>query len=203
VINIDHDCVAQVIYGKNSKPSPKSKIVQSRISGGALSIPRPDGGVTSFEVRDNALMGQYSGPAGFNQALMQRVAPDAVGNHDAEQQDQAAMIPLPEGVSAQCAAFHGHWSGSWSQGGVGQQFLRVVEVRALGGGGCQVRFSYSSSRSPLVATQVVAVDSGSIAFVCNPTTGGTCVFRPAGNELTASYTNPAGGTNSATFRRMQ
>ena len=70
-------------------------------------------------------------------------------------------------------------------------------------GGCVVRYSYAPTKGPVPANETTEVRRGSIAFVCNRSTGGTCVFERKGDVIVASYANPAGGTNNATFRRVE
>ncbi len=202
VVSIGPDCSAQVIYGKASKPSLSDKLSQASIKGETLSLPRPNGGTTIFDIKDNAVMGRYKGPGGFNEAMMERVSLGGASQLDAEQRALAQMVPLPNDVPAQCGAFHGQWSGVWSRGNFGEMYLRVVEVKMIGEK-CQARLSYSDSNTPIAAKEVVEITGGSIAFICNSSTGGTCVFRLDGSVLNATYTNPAGGLNSATFKRAQ
>lgn len=201
VMSVEPDCSAQVIYGRSAKPTAADKTTTATIRNETLTLPRPDGGSTIFDHKGSAVMGRYRGPAGFNESLMERVGFDAAARLDAEQRAQAAMVPLPADLPTECAALHGQWVGTWSQGNWGEQFLRVVEVKAAGGH-CTARYSYSASRSPVAAKDTADVRGGAMAFDCNASTGGTCVFKPAGSELDASYTNPGGGRNSATFRRL-
>jgi hypothetical protein len=201
-MSVAPDCSAQVIYGKSAKPTTADKLSQAKIKDDTLSLPRPDGGTTIFDNKGNAVMGRYRGPSGFNEALMERVGLEAADRLDAEQQTQSAMIPVASDVPPECAALYGQWLGTWSQGNFGEQYLRVVEVK-FSGGICTARYSYSSSKTPIAAKDTTEIRGGVITFVCNSSTGGTCVFKPAGNDLSASYTNPIGGRNNATFRRLQ
>jgi len=96
-------------------------------------------------------------------------------------------------VPAACAAFLGSWVGKWTRGNIGETQLRILEVDQ----DCQAKYSYGSSSR--ISTAVIK--NGSLSFICNSSTGGTCVFEVSGKELTANYSNPAGGINFAYFRK--
>ncbi len=204
VVSIAPDCSAKVIYPAGPRqPSPTSTRTEATIKGSTLSLRRPDGGTTTFELTGGALSARYSGPAGVNDATMSRIDdPAAQAKAEADLRMSTAMVPPSSDVPADCAAYQGHWVGTWAQGAVGDAFLRIVEVR-MTGSRCTVRYSYSPSRNLIPASETADLKSGSLSFVCNSSTGGTCVFERSGDSLSATYTNPAGGRNSATFRRVQ
>lgn len=106
-------------------------------------------------------------------------------------------------VPAECAAYVGAWVGRWNQGGFGDMYLRITDVRSVGGEGCMARYSYSSSATTVPGKKTLEIKDGAIAFVCNSSTGGTCVFTRKSDALWASYSNTMGGQNSGTFKRTE
>lgn len=105
-------------------------------------------------------------------------------------------------VPAECSGYVGAWVGRWSQGGFGDMYLRIAEVRSIGEG-CLARYSYSSSPTTVPGKKTAEIKDGTITFGCNSSTGGTCVFTRKGEVLWASYSNPMGGQNSGTFKRAE
>ena len=104
----------------------------------------------------------------------------------------AIVQPAPN-VPPACAAFIGGWVGEWSRGNIGHRPLWVTEV----GADCLATYTYSRVRGK------AKVENGALSFICNLDTNGTCVFKRSGDNLWASYSNPGGGTNSATFAPIQ
>lgn len=204
VASIDSGCNARVIYTRSTTP-PKSEkgFTTATIKGNTLTWPRPDGGTTTFDLKDETLNAFYRGSTGTNSATMTRVDAGSLATAQAEAATLAALktIPPSSDVPADCAGYFGNWGGDWAQG-QGRWYFRVAEVRSSGDE-CVVRYSYTPIKSPVPAKETAAVRSGSIAFICNRSTGGTCVFERKGDIIAASYTNPAGGTNNATFRRVE
>lgn len=205
VASIDSGCNARVIYTRSTTP-PKSEkgFTTATIKGNTLTWPRPDGGTTTFDLKDETLSAIYRGSTGTtNSATMTRVDPSSLATAQAEAATLAALksIPPSPDVPADCAGYFGSWGGDWAQG-QGSWYFRVAEVRSSGDG-CIVRYSYSPTKSPVPAKETAAIRSGSVAFICNRSTGGTCVFERKGDIIAASYTNPAGGTNNATFKRVE
>ncbi|MFZ1627061.1 MAG: hypothetical protein WAT81_04630 [Candidatus Moraniibacteriota bacterium] len=205
VTSVSADCTAKVVYNKTAVP-PKATVptTTATIKGDILSLPRPDGGTTTFEFRDGTVSAFYHGPSGTNNTTMQRLDLSSAAQQriDDEQKAALAAIPPSADIPAACAAYYGNWVGSWSQGGFAEQYFRVVEVRNSSEG-CLVRYSYSGSKSPIPAKETATLRNGTISFVCNRSTGGTCIFTRQGEILTASYTNPGGGNNNGTFKRVQ
>jgi hypothetical protein len=200
VVSIAPDCKAQVLYGKTAKPTSSEKLSPATIKANTLSLPRPDGGTTTFEMGSDALNAQYTGPSPTNAATMYRIDLDTAVRLDAEQTAMSATVPLLADVPAECARFHGQWVGTWSAGNFGEMFLRVAEVKSAGDK-CVVRYSYSSAKSPVPAKMTAEVRNGTVAFGCGM--NGTCVFERHGDDLWASYTNPSGGINNAAFRKVK
>lgn len=205
VVSIDASCNAKVVYPAGPK-TPKATQPQSpaMIKGDVLSLTRPDGGTTKFELSGGGISANYSGPSGVNNTTLQRIDNDPALQARAEADQKAAMATVPPApdVPSACAAFYGQWSGTWSQGGLGELYLRVAEVKSVGDK-CLVRYSYTPSRTPVPAKDTVEVQRGAITFVCNSSTGGTCVFARNGDIISASYTNPGGGRNDGTFKRIE
>lgn len=105
----------------------------------------------------------------------------------------AANVPAP------CAAFSGKWKGTWSQGGIGQQWLWVASVDA----NCVAKVGYVGSTRTPKSFESVEIKGGELKWLCNKSTSGTCVLTRHGDDLWANYSNPSGGTNSAVFEKVQ
>lgn len=156
--------------------------------------------VTATEQPDGTFSGTFARKNGVVDNVVISRAAAGTSPETAVQKDFTALIPPASDVPPPCSAFHGAWSGTWSQGGIAEQFLRVHEVKHKDGK-CSVRLSYSSSRTPVPARVEAELDGQTLSFLCNRSTGGTCSFKRSGDDLWASYSNPVGGTNSAVFRR--
>ncbi|HNK51549.1 MAG TPA: hypothetical protein PKI24_21465 [Nitrospira sp.] len=102
-------------------------------------------------------------------------------------------------VPESCAAFSGQWVGRWSQGNIGKSWLWVAEIEV----NCIAKVSVERSDSPPNSFITVEIKDGELSFLCNSSTGGTCVFKRNGNDLWASYSNPSGGKNNAVFERVR
>jgi hypothetical protein len=86
----------------------------------------------------------------------------------------------------------------------GEAYLGVVEIKALPGSSkCTMRFSYSDNKNPGPAQETADSQGGRLSFVCNKATGGTCNFDMRNGTLDVSYSNRMGGSNSATFKKIQ
>lgn len=110
----------------------------------------------------------------------------------------SATINVPPSCEALDTAFRGVWVGTWRQGNIPQQWLRISEVDA----NCKAKFSYSSNPNSF-GTETAEIKKGVLSFLCNSSTNGTCSFTRVGAKLSASYSNPSGGRNTATFEKSQ
>lgn len=77
VASIDSNCAAKVVYTRGPNP-PKSAsdLKAATIKENVLTWKRPDGGITTFHMSGNYLYANYAGPAGNNQATMERFVPE-------------------------------------------------------------------------------------------------------------------------------
>lgn len=105
--------------------------------------------------------------------------------------------PSPD-VPAACAGFVGPWTGVWSIGDAGRQWLWVSEVDA----NCSAKIAYLDSLRVPSGYGKAQISDGVLSFVCNRSTGGTCNFEQVGNDLWANYSNSGGGRNSAVFKKI-
>jgi hypothetical protein len=103
-------------------------------------------------------------------------------------------------VPASCSVFFGAWKGRWGQGGIPEQLIHVVKVTPE----CKVDFFYyADTKYGTNYPGSAEVKDGSISFLCNKETNGTCTFTVKGDELWANYSNPGGGSNSGVFKKQQ
>lgn len=105
-------------------------------------------------------------------------------------------------VPAECSGYVGTWVGHWSLGSYGMLYLRIAEVWSIGGK-CMARYSYSSSSTTVPGKATVEIKDGTITFVCNRSTGGTCVFTRKDESLWGSYRDSMGGGNNGVFKRVE
>ena len=154
---------------------------------------RPDGTFQgTFALKDGKVKGVIIAKSSGDSP---QIATAALANGD------AARKPGSD-VPAECSGYVGAWVGRWSQGGFGDQYLRIAEVRATGES-CLARYSYSSSSTTVPGKRTVEIKDGAITFICNNSTGGTCVFTRKGEVLWASYSNSMGGQNNGVFERLK
>lgn len=112
--------------------------------------------------------------------------------------------PAPD-VPIVCARYSGEWKGRWSVGGYGDFWLWVSSIDS----GCKANILYSSYPFPDIP-RTVQMDpkDGSFSFVCNNSTGGTCVATiVSGNEngpgnIYITYSNSQGGKNNANLTKQ-
>jgi|CXWL01.1.fsa_nt_gi hypothetical protein len=105
--------------------------------------------------------------------------------------------PAPASVPVECAQFLGSWSGEWSKGVYGTQWIHVTAVSEQ----CLANVAYSAWSAVPPATRPIPIDGGVMVFPCNAATGGTCRLEIKGTELLATYTDPSGFMNSGVFRK--
>lgn len=105
-----------------------------------------------------------------------------------------AIVKPGADVPTSCATFSGVWAGNWTQGGIGKSTLRVTRLDAK----CMATIKYDSS-----PPENVEIKDGLLEWICNKSTNGTCVMRRKGDDITANYSNPAGGSNFAYFEKIK
>jgi hypothetical protein len=187
-------------YGltKSGRSAIEAKLTRTGESRQMVLITQAATLITATEQADGSFKGSFARKNGVvSDVVISRASDQPAGA--AAPTDPSDPVPVAADLPAECKAFHGAWSGTWSIGGGSEMFLRVVEV-VRDGGKCSARFSFSSSKTPVPARFKTSIDGNAMSFVCNRTTGGTCIFKRVGDDLWASYSNSAGGTNSATFR---
>ncbi len=196
IAGVNSQCVVSYFYGAASATPKLFKTAE--IKNSVLTIARPNG-ATVFEINGNEVVGRYSGSDGSNGASMQKVnfTDGTLQKLRGEQQSAAAIIRPGADVPVGCASFFGVWTGTWSQGNFGEQWLRVAGVDSA----CVARYSYRDSNVVPRSYEVKEIKDERLSFVCNPSTGGTCIFSLHGDELWGSYSNASGGTNSGVFRK--
>ena len=199
VVNVDSKCIARFQYSKSENPKGFQR---GEIKGGVLQIP-VGFGTNYFEFRDEQLYDRFEGSGIQDELAFQKVgiSPEEQARMIAEQKEleKKDFVPLLSTVPVTCASFYGTWHGKWSQGGIPDQKLRVVDVTPE----CKVRYSYVNLNNPGRTFDSVDVRNGELTFICNKETNGTCTFTVKGDELWATYSNPGGGSNSGVFKKQQ
>ena len=153
---------------------------------------QPDGSYTGSFTRKNGVA---------SNVIVARTSASTQAAKPAPPKDLTVLVPLSSDVPPECAIYHGVWVGTWSQGGIADQYLRVLEMTKKDSA-CVARISYTASKEPVAARTLVELRVGdNLSFLCNRSTGGTCAFKRVGDDLWSSYSNPSGGSNSAVFRR--
>lgn len=103
-----------------------------------------------------------------------------------------------ENVPVECAAFLGSWTGNWAYGNYGEMRLQVVDVDNA----CNAKGAYGQSEGVVRLLKNAQVKEGKLTWVCYPSREGTCIFERNGDVLRAQYSEPSGGRNSATFKKV-
>ncbi|MCF7843922.1 hypothetical protein K9M47_03415 [Candidatus Gracilibacteria bacterium] len=138
------------------------------------------------QVDDGVFKGTYSNPSGETHPVLSFV------KHG---QDMVAKKPEAN-IPKECAAYLGAWKGEWKKGGIGTVYLFVPKINDA----CVADYRYGSEAG------TVEIKDGEMGeFLCNPGTKGVCKFKHSSSDdsLSASYSNPGGGTNWATFIRVK
>lgn len=182
VVSVDAKCVAKYAYSTSSGVPKEFKTAE--IKEGILILPRPKG-TSYFELRGDELAGRYSGSDGNNSGNMQKVSLSGgtVAKLRSEQKasETVSITPPAADVPAPCAAFYGGWSGTWSQGNFGAQWLRVVAVDV----NCIAKLSYRDSKAIPKVFQTAEIKNGG-----------------KGADLWGNYSNSSGGSNNGVFRKV-
>jgi hypothetical protein len=114
----------------------------------------------------------------------------------------ACFLPcvcFAQAVPRTCADFAGSWSGTWSQGSYGTQWIHVTEVSD----DCVARIAYSPYAAAPSSTALVPIKAGVMQFTCHTGTGGTCRLEIREGELQVAYTDPSGFVNNGIFRKTR
>lgn len=200
IVEVDAKCNAKYSYGVSVKVPNTFRIAE--IKNGILSIPRPSG-TSSFEIQKNELVGQYSGSDGTNSGTLQKinVTDGSLGEKRTAQLAAESSTPINPStdVPKDCADFFGTWSGSWSQGNFGEQWLRVISVDNK----CVAKYSYLPSKNTPRFFETVEIKKGILSFICNKSTGGICNFERRGEKIWGNYNNSGGGSNSGVFQKIE
>lgn len=96
-------------------------------------------------------------------------------------------------IAIKCGLAEGFWEGQWAKGDLGIATLWIERIDE----NCMASIRYGR-----VSANVRVIDS-SFEFPCNQNTGGICKSKLVGEQLSTTYSNPKGGTNSADFRHVK
>ena len=98
-----------------------------------------------------------------------------------------------------CTGFLGSWSGTWSQGMYGTQWIHITAVSP----DCIAQVGYNPTGPDVPAVKhALAIKDGIIEFVCNPGRSGTCRLELKDGGLQARYADPSGFENLGNFRKQ-
>ncbi|MFO1264139.1 MAG: hypothetical protein U1E84_12510 [Rhodoferax sp.] len=135
--------------------------------------------------------GGYTDASGNSKlATIERITEDSL--KERIEYIRPTIIKPGPNVPSACAAFSGEWFGTWSVANTGTGTLRVYEVSEK----CVAKFISSGN-----IRLEVEIKDGSLTFLCNRSTQGTCIFTVHGDDLWASYSNISGGRNNAVYKR--
>lgn len=111
----------------------------------------------------------------------------------------ACLLPwLAQAQPASCAGFLGAWSGTWSQGFYGTQWIHVTEVSP----DCVARVAYNPTGPEVpAASSLLPVTGGVIEFPCRGAVG-SCRMEVVEAELRVRYSDANGFVNQAVFRKQ-
>lgn len=110
-----------------------------------------------------------------------------------------AWLPAAQAQPEACTKFLASWSGTWSQGFYGTQWIHITAVSPE----CIAQVGYNPTGSEIPAVRhPLAINNGVIEFVCHVARSGTCRFEFIAGELRARYSEPSGFENLGVFRRQ-
>ncbi len=172
--------------------------ISGSVSATIVTYTTPSGAtVTVTQHPDGSFIGTLiSKKGGAKKVAMRAISETEIpGITAAEREAQArkAIAPPTADVPAACAQFSGEWQGQWSTGGYGLLYLWVEKIEP----NCMATIRYSDKPKRGKTTLDVQIEDGKFSFVCNQSTGGTCVISRNGDGLYANYSNPQGGRNNA------
>jgi hypothetical protein len=182
------------------KPPVKAELVQSGKERTLNFVTGSNSKIVATQNTDGVFVGTFSPTSGPSKGIrLVKVSDDELSKVLADAQAAVAIAKPAENVPPACAAFSGKWSGMWSQGGIGQQWLWIMSIDNK----CMAKIAYVSSNNPPTSFEMVEIKDGTLEWICNRSTQGTCVMKRNGNDLWANYHNPSGGVNSAVFSKIE
>lgn len=108
-------------------------------------------------------------------------------------------LSAAQAQSDACTRFVGSWSGTWSQGYYGTQWIHITSVSP----DCIAQVGYNPAGPDIPAVRhAFAIKDGVIEFVCHRAQNGTCRLEVIAGELRARYFEPSGFENLGVFRRQ-
>jgi hypothetical protein len=110
-----------------------------------------------------------------------------------------AWLSTAQAQPEACARFLGSWSGKWSQGFYGTQWIHITAVSPH----CIAQVGYNPTGPDIPPVRhPIAINDGVIEFVCHPARSGTCRLEFIDGELQVRYAEPSGFENLGVFRRQ-
>ncbi len=162
--------------------------------------------IVATQTPNGAFVGTFTPKGGeAKKVTIERLSDGELQSKRAVAQSERAktiIVKPAADVPAACAAFSGEWTGTWNQGNIGQNWLWITEVDVVNTK-CMTKYSFLSHANSPRGSTPAEIKDGALSFICNSSTGGTCVFKRHGDTLRVDYSNPAGGRNSAIFERVQ
>ena len=203
-----------VLEAKFGWPGSENPVVSAEVQqtekGFTLSLASKSGAkVFAEQARDGSFVGNFVNASGSavparitktaeNSASLKPIAIEAPITAMVEPPSPISSIQAKRaGIPKECAVFGGRWSGVWQRGGVGRINISVTSIDK----DCNASINYGG----FLRAQTRIVDGTLQEFICNESTGGYCTFKISndGTTLDASYWNPSGGKNYATFSRLE
>ncbi|MBI5109554.1 MAG: hypothetical protein HZA62_12490 [Rhodocyclales bacterium] len=182
------------------KPSVKAEIVQSGKERTLTFVTGSNSKIVATQNTAGVFVGTFSPTSGPSKGIrLVKVSDDELFKILADAQAAVAIVKPAENVPPACAAFSGKWSGMWSYGGIGQQWLWIMNIDSR----CMAKIAYQPGNTPPTSFEMVEIKDGTLEWICNKSTMGTCVMKRNGNDLWANYHNPSGGTNAAVFSKIE
>lgn len=110
-----------------------------------------------------------------------------------------AWLTTAQAQPEACTRFLGSWSGTWSQGMYGTQWIHITAVSP----DCIAQVGYNPTGPDIPGVlHALAIKDGAIQFVCNAGRSGTCRLELIDNDLRARYAEPSGFENLGVFRKQ-
>jgi hypothetical protein len=200
ITSVSEKCILKYAYLDN--PIIPKTFQMNEADGSKFIIPLKNAFIALENQKENELIAKYSadGRGVVNITTLYKVntLDGTLEKIQNEQRKKEAIIQPSQEIPEICAAFFGTWLGKWSNGNFEEQRLHITEVSSS----CKAKLSYSATRNLSRDFEIAEIRDGVLSFVCNKSTNGTCSFSYQNGNLNASYHNPAGGTNGATFKKQ-
>jgi len=178
----------------------KVEISQTAQERTLLLTTQPGSKIAVTQKSDGAFVGTFTTPNGETKGVvLEKLSDVELLALRSRMKAPTAIVKPTDDVPPSCSAFSGKWTGRWGSGNAGQAWLWVANIDSK----CSAKISYLSSNRTPTSYETVVIKDGVLEWVCNKSTGGTCILKIKGDDIWGSYSNTSGGFNSAVFKKFE